>query len=205
MNYKIISSGSKGNAVIINDVLVDCGVAFKTLKDELYDIRYLLLTHIHSDHVKAGTLKSIKTKFPHITIIGNYQVHESYGVDLIINAGFPLNTEDYIFNAFECNHDVITYGFYWQTNENEDVFYATDTSDLNNVEKGLLFDYIFVESNHDHYKLEATRNNTVTRGYDPYLSGKRHLSTQKAKEFYLFHRKHRDVPFIELHKSERFY
>ena len=205
MNYKIISTGSKGNAVIINDVLVDCGVAFKTLKDDLYDIKYLLLTHIHSDHIKTGTLKSIKSKFPHVTIIGNYQVHESHGVDLIVNAGYPLETEDYVFNAFECNHDVVTYGFHWNLENGESVFYATDTSDLDNVGKNLLFDYIFVESNHDYYKLEATRNQPNKRGYDPYVSGKRHLSTQKAKEFYLFHRKHRNVPFIELHKSERFY
>jgi len=27
MNYKIVSSGSKGNCVLVNDVLIDCGVS----------------------------------------------------------------------------------------------------------------------------------------------------------------------------------
>ena len=60
MHYEIISTGSKGNSVIINDIMVDCGVAFKRLKEYLYDIKYLLLTHIHSDHIKPTTLKRIK-------------------------------------------------------------------------------------------------------------------------------------------------
>lgn len=205
LDYEVIASGSKGNAVRINDVLVDCGIPYNKLKEHLYDVRYLLITHIHSDHVRKGTLNQIKKQFPNITIIGNYQVHEVFGVDLIINAGYELEIEDYIFNAFECEHDVVTYGYYWETEDEETVFYCTDTSNLENVGKELEFDYIFLESNHDFYKLEATREQDFKNGYHPYFSGKRHLSTQQAKEFYLLHRKNREVPFIELHKSERFY
>lgn len=202
MFYEIISSGSKGNCVIINDVMVDCGVPFNRINDYLYDVKYLLLTHIHGDHVRPATIKSIKKLFPKITIIGNYEVHQSFGVDEIANEGFPIQTEDYEFLPFECEHDVVTHGFTWEF-EDKSIIYATDTATMEHAPDDK-FDYLFLESNHDEYKLEQAMNQ-VKGNYNPYLSGKRHLSTQQAKTFYYTHRKNRDSEFIELHKSERFY
>ena len=161
MHYEIISTGSKGNSVIINDIMVDCGVAFKRLKEYLYDIKYLLLTHIHSDHIKPTTLKRIK-KFPHIKVIGNYEIAQLYDVDHIINAGFPMDVDNYTFEAFECVHDVVTYGYTWSFNNNE-IIYATDTNSLENapIKK---YDYLFLESNmmwKNLNKREANVVNTV--------------------------------------------
>lgn len=202
MFYEIISSGSKGNCVIINDVMVDCGVPFNSIKEFLYDVKYLLLTHIHVDHIRGTTLRNIRKLFPKITIIGNYEVHQLFGVDEIANGGFPIETEDYTFIPFECEHNVITHGFTWMF-EDKSIIYATDTSSMEHApdEK---YDYLFIESNHDEYKLEQAMNQ-VKGNYNPYLSGKRHLSTQQAKTFYYTHRRNRDSEFIELHKSERFY
>lgn len=202
MNYKIISSGSKGNCVIINDIMVDCGVPFSKIKDELYGIKYLLLTHIHGDHIKPSTLETIKKLFPRITIIGNYEVHGSYGVSIIANETFEITTDDYVFLPFKCEHDVVTYGFTWRFND-LDIIYATDTSTMDNAPDGP-YDYLFIESNHDEKKLELAANN-VKGNYNPYLGGKRHLSSQQARTFYYLNRKNRDSEFIELHKSERFY
>jgi len=202
MNYKIISTGSKGNCVIVNDVMIDCGVSFKEIKDELYSIKYLLFTHTHSDHVNIKTLQQIATKFPRITIIGNYEVHSIYNCNIIANAGFEIVTDDYVFYPFECVHDVLCYGFTW-TFEGQEIIYATDTSTLNNapIKK---YDYFFLESNHDEAKLEEVRNERKG-SYNPYLSGKRHLSTQQAKAFYYLHRRSQEAPLIELHQSARFY
>jgi ribonuclease BN (tRNA processing enzyme) len=202
MYYKIISSGSKGNCVVINNVMVDCGVPFNKIKDDLYEIKYLLLTHIHSDHIRPATLKSIKTMFPKIQIIGNYEVHQTFGVDTIANAGFEVVTDDYVFTPFEGVHDVLCYGFTWKY-QDSDIIYITDTSTMENAPKGK-YDYLFIESNYDNVKLEQAINQA--RGYVPYLhGGKRHLSTQDAKTFYYTHRKNRESVFIELHKSSRFY
>ena len=202
MNYKIISSGSKGNAVIINDILVDCGVGFKELKEYLYDIKYLLITHIHSDHLNKVTLQQILKKFPTIQIIGNYEVHEAYFTHKIANAGFDIITEDYTFTAFQCPHDVLCYGFTWSF-EGQDIIYATDCSTLEYA-PDKMYDYFFLESNHDEAKLEAARNERKG-SYNPYLSGKRHLSTQACKAFYYIHRKSPESVLVELHKSSRFY
>ena len=202
MNYKILSSGSKGNCIIINDIMVDCGLSFNKIKKDLYDIKYLIVTHIHGDHIKLNTISSIARLFPKITIIGNYEVNEMFNCNIISNAGFDIETEDYIFTPFECVHDVLTYGYTW-TYKNNDIIYATDTSNLDNAPKKK-YDYFFLESNHDESKLEAIREEKHG-AYNPYLSGKRHLSTQQAKNFFYTYRKSKESELIELHKSSRFY
>jgi phosphoribosyl 1,2-cyclic phosphodiesterase len=203
MNYKIISSGSKGNCIIINDnIMVDCGIGFNRIKKDLYDIKYLIITHVHSDHLKIRTLQQIFSQFPTIKVIGNYEVHQAYMVNIIANSGFDIETDDYTFTPFLCEHDVLTYGYTWAV-DGKEVIYATDTSTLEHAPKKK-YDYFFLESNHDEKKLEEARNSN-RGGYNPYLSGKRHLSTQQAKAFYYSHRSGSDAPLIELHKSARFY
>lgn len=202
MEYKVVSSGSNGNCVIIENIMIDCGVSFKEIKQDLYNIKYLLLTHIHSDHIKRQTFEQILGKFPRIQVIGNYEVQQHFHVNTIANAGFEIETEDYIFYPFECVHDVLTYGYAWNIGDKR-IIYATDTASLKNAPGGE-YDYFFIESNHDEAKLEATRGQN-SWGYDPYLSGKRHLSTQQAKAFYYMHRRNAEAELIELHKSKRFY
>ena len=202
MNYKTIASGSSGNCVVINDVMIDCGVSFKDLSSYLYDIKYLILTHIHADHVKLSTLKTIKKLFPRITIIGNYEIHQKFRVHKIANAEQSLIVGDYEFLPFLCEHDVLTYGFTWKYGDIS-ILYATDTGSMSNAPDGI-YDYLFIESNHCEKKLELARGQ-VKGGYNPYTSGKRHLSTQQAKAFYYLHRRNKDSEFIELHKSKKFY
>ena len=49
MEYDVISTGSQGNAVVINrEILIDLGVPFKSLKDVYKGLKLVLLTHIHS-------------------------------------------------------------------------------------------------------------------------------------------------------------
>lgn len=202
MNYKIISSGSKGNCIVINDIMVDCGVPFHMIKEELYGIKYLIITHIHSDHLNRVTFQRILRNFPTIQVIGNYEVKQTVFTHIVANSGFEVVTDDYVFMPFECIHDVLTYGYTWSY-EGKEIIYATDTGSLENapIRK---YDYFFIESNHDEYKLNEARNE-YKGTYNPYLSGKRHLSTQAAKAFYYLNRASAEAEFIELHKSTRFY
>lgn len=211
MDYKIISSGSKGNAVIIGNILVDCGVAFKYLKEYLYDVDILLLTHIHSDHIKESTLKNIVVMFPNIRIFGNYevcQVFNEYPIT-VVNEEIPFYALDHIAPGmgrivpFKCLHDVLCYGFVWEFQGNR-IIYATDTSDLRNAPE-LTYDYFFIESNHDEKKVAQLISQRNKFGYNAYAGAKRHMSTQTAKGFYYMHRESADSKFIELHKSSRFY
>ena len=65
MTYNIISTGSKGNAVVINDrILIDCGVSFKALEPVKKDLRLVLLTHVHSDHFNPRTVRALHKERP---------------------------------------------------------------------------------------------------------------------------------------------
>ena len=65
MNYKIISSCSTGNAVILKDIiLIDCGVNFKRLEKYYKNLKIVLLTHIHADHFNKTTIKRLAEERP---------------------------------------------------------------------------------------------------------------------------------------------
>ncbi|MBS4750993.1 MBL fold metallo-hydrolase [Carnobacteriaceae bacterium zg-ZUI78] len=201
LNYEIIASGSKGNCVVIENIMIDCGVSFNRIKEQLYNVDYLLLTHIHSDHINVSTLKKIKKLFPNILMIGNYEVANYVDIDIIANSGYHVKNVPIDFLPFECVHDVLTYGYMW-TMKKKRIIYATDTNNLNNVPNDEKFDYFFIESNYDEDKIKLAQ---AKKGYDPKMSAIRHLSTQKAKAFYYLRRKNKQSKLIELHKSERFY
>ena len=64
IRYNIIATGSTGNAVKINDILIDCGVSFKKLKDVYKHIKLVLLTHEHSDHFRPSTIRKLAAERP---------------------------------------------------------------------------------------------------------------------------------------------
>lgn len=206
VKYEIISTGSRGNCVLINDIMIDVGVPFNKIKNLLYDVNVLLLTHIHGDHIKSSTLKQIVMMFPHIDIYGNYEVcqyYREYPIK-VINTGVPFLTQNNILiEAFPLVHDVVTTGYTWNVND-QSIIYATDTSSMDYAPKDRQYDYFFLESNYDEKKLEVLTN-TRSFGYNVIAGAKRHLSTQQAKTFYYMFRKSKDSQFIELHQSSRFY
>ena len=207
MKYNIISTGSKGNAVIIGDVLIDIGVPYSKLHEYLYDIKIIFITHKHSDHLNLTTFKKIKKNFPHIKILSNYDVAESVGFDQLFKVtpdDYTVSMGEYQLTTFNCLHDVICQGLVIKIND-LNIIYATDTSTLENA-PGLKYDSCFIESNHDEQKMKVMISNSKKKyGYDVFLSSQRHLSTQKAKAFYYMYRRNKESKFIELHQSERFY
>lgn len=207
MKYKIISTGSKGNAVIIENILIDIGVPYSKLHEFLYDIKIIFITHKHSDHLNLTTFKKIKKNFPHIKILSNYDVAESVGFNQLFKVtpdDYSIDIDGYQLTTFNCLHDVVCQGLVMKINE-LNVIYATDTSTLDNG-PDLKYDYCFIESNHDEQKMKMIMSDSKQKyGYDVFLSSQRHLSTQKAKAFYYMHRRNKESQLIELHKSERFY
>ena len=71
IEYKIISTGSKGNAILLdNGILLDCGVPFKDIKPYIKDIKLIFLSHEHSDHINPSTIKHIHDLRPTIRFCG---------------------------------------------------------------------------------------------------------------------------------------
>ena len=65
IDYNIIATGSKGNAVVIDQkILIDCGVSFKALSKVYRALKLVLLTHIHSDHFQPTTLRLLAENRP---------------------------------------------------------------------------------------------------------------------------------------------
>lgn len=47
MRYKILNSGSDGNAIIVDEfLLLDCGISFKRLSQELNKIKVIFISHV---------------------------------------------------------------------------------------------------------------------------------------------------------------
>lgn len=204
LNYKVISTGSKGNCITINNVMVDCGVPFKSIKNDLYDVDTLLLTHIHSDHIKPSTLKNIVMMFPHIRIFGNYEVvqtFDEYPIQVVNETNPFVATDGTVVMPFLCPHDVVCYGYVWNT-DGKRVIYATDTTTMEHAPEGK-FDYFFIESNHDENIIAQLDPKDYM--YNVIAGAQRHLSTQQAKTFYYVNRRSNESNLIELHMSSRFY
>lgn len=205
INYEIIGSGSSGNSVIIENIMIDCGLPYKKLKDYLYDVDYLLITHTHQDHVKKSTYNAIVKDFPNIIIASNYEVARKYHVDEVMNEGNEYELGEYVITPFSGPHDVLVYGYAFSIDD-INIIYATDMNNYKRAPK-IKYDLLFLEANHDEKKLQAISKSNAKRqyGYDVVASAKRHCSRQKCKAFYFVHRRDKDSKLIELHKSSRFY
>lgn len=202
INHTIIASGSSGNCVVIENIIFDIGVAYKRIKEHLYNTKYIIITHTHSDHVKESTFKRIRKDFPRIKFIGNYEVNHKFEMDVVSLENVPVVLDDLTLIPFDCPHDVLNYGYAFEM-KGLNVIYATDTVTLEKAPKRP-YDYLFIESNHDERKLQEVQS-TNKNGYRPFLGAKRHFSTQEAKLFYYLNRRGPESKLIELHKSERFY
>lgn len=210
LNYEIISSGSKGNCVVIENIMIDCGVPYTKLKDSLPRVKYLFITHRHSDHLKVNTLERIHKEYPNIMIFTNADVGQwlNYqGINPYIayfgDTATIMLSDDQAVEVFPCLHDVPCHGFIF-TFDDTKVIYATDTAEITN-DRGYKFDYFFIESNYDEKKLQLLAKEYTRMGYDPIQNAHRHLSTQACKAFYYINRVSPDSVLIEMHKSKRFY
>lgn len=204
LDYSIISSGSDGNCVRIGQTMIDIGVPYKHIKDELYLVKTLLITHKHTDHVRKATYERMRREFPDIEVVANWEVASLYDVDIICNEGFPIEVNGITYTPFRGNHNALCYGYTWNE-EGYDIIYATDMRDFSGAPQDKKYDYMFLESNHDKHKLNAVLTSNKKYGYDVYGAGIMHCSTQDCLAFYYMNRRSKDSELIELHKSSRFY
>lgn len=203
LDYKIIKSGSSGNAVRIEDVMIDCGTSYSQIKEELYKCKLLFITHIHSDHLKLQTFNQIKQNHRSIKVIGNYQVAEKIRVDVILgDHPRTIKTKKYSLKPFLVPHSTVTHGFVMNFKSGIDLIYVTDSAGTKDWIEGK-YDYLFIESNHDEGIINQISEKEY--GYEAFQASKRHTSIQESKAFYYMNRKSPDSKWIELHKSERFY
>lgn len=142
IDYNIISTGSKGNAVVINStILIDCGVPFKALKDVFRELQLILLTHHHSDHFNKSTIRKLAQERPTLrfgccewliepllncgVLKTNIDVY-SVGFCFVYTGFCTIKTDRTLHNVDNCAFHI------WQGNDS--LFYATDTNSMAGIE-----------------------------------------------------------------------
>ena len=213
MTCNIISTGSKGNAVVINDhILIDCGVPFKALEPVKKDLRLVLLTHIHGDHFNPRTVRALSKERPAL----RWGCCE-WMVKPLLDAGVDkrqIDVLDPAIPAFEmygnlCSirpvmltHNVPNCGYHILSN-GERLFYATDTGTLDGIE-ARCYDLYMVEANHTRADLEARMEAKRAAGEFSYewAAAQNHLSKEQAEDW-LYQQMGPNSRYVFLHQHQR--
>ena len=193
MNYNIISTGSQGNAIVLNNIiLLDCGVPFRDLKDVYKDLKIVLLTHIHGDHFNKATIRKLAAERPTLRFACC-----SWLVPALLQCGVSIHNIDsleisriYDYQTFKVSpvklyHDVDNAG--WRVFQNaEKAIYMTDTVTLEGI-TAKNYDLYLVEANYITEELEERIRSKEAAGqfvYE-YRVKKVHLSREKCDEWLL--------------------
>lgn len=192
MTYDIISTGSKGNAVVLDGaILVDCGVSWKKLRPYAQKLRLVLLTHVHGDHFKPATVRALHRERP-----GLRWCCCPWMVEPLLEAGVSKrvidvaepgggNTYGNVVSVapVETVHNVpnCAWSIFWGGGDGWSVFYATDCATLDGIEAEE-YDWYFIEANHKEAELEARLAAKLEAGEFAYEAAARenHMSEEQA-------------------------
>ena len=193
MNYKIISSSSTGNAVIIRDIiLIDCGVTFKRLEKYYKKLKKVLLTHIHGDHFKKATIKKLAQERPTLRFACCEWLLEPLlecGVNRknidILQIGTRYDYKLFKIIPIKLYHDVPQCG-YRVLFDDYKVIYATDTRTLDGI-TAQNYDLYLIEGNYEDKELEERirKKQEIQQYCYEYRARYTHLSKGQASDFLL--------------------
>lgn len=193
MNYKIISSGSQGNAIVLNSsILIDCGVSFRALSEVRKGLKIVLLTHIHSDHFNKTTIRRLAAERPTLRFACcEWMLPEllacgvsERNIDLL-KIGKLYNYGAFKVSPVKLYHDVDNCG--WRVFAGEEkAVYMTDTVTLEGISaKG--YDLYLIEANYSESDIQERIRAKEEAGqyvYE-YRVLKTHLSKEKADKWLL--------------------
>lgn len=160
MIYKIIATGSSGNAVVLNDnILIDCGVSLKALSDVKKHINLVLLTHIHSDHFNKSTIRQLARDRPILRFaccewlvsdLLDYNVSER-NID-VMEVGKTYNYGAFKVSPVKLYHDVPQCGWRVFIGDKKAI-YMTDTATLDGI-TAKDYDLYLIEANYSEAELQ---------------------------------------------------
>lgn len=193
MKLSVLSSGSKGNTTYIETeetkILIDAGNSSKYIIDSLdelnvdiKDIDAVLITHVHSDHIKGLEVLSKKIKCP-VYITKKMYPYLDYLTNYIFIEDNKITIKDIEIDVIKTSHDTEDSVAYIVNNKNKSIVYITDTGYINSKYFDILSNrsiYIF-ESNHDIEMLNNGRYPFHLR--QRILSDKGHLSNYDSAKY----------------------
>lgn len=212
MIYKILKSGSKGNAVILNDyILIDCGVPFKALQEYYRKFEIVLLTHIHSDHFNKTTIRRLADDRPTLRFAcGSWLVNDliACGVNKRNIDLMTMRTKNdygkFSVTAFHTKHNVDNCCFMFDLKraDTRTVFYATDCNTLDGIQAPNM-DLYMIEANYKESEISERIADKKLNGEYAYELEviKNHLSYEKACNW-IYENAGSNSEYIFLHKHE---
>lgn len=188
MNYKIIGSGSSGNAVVINDaIMIDCGVSFKALREVYRDIKIVLLTHIHGDHYNKTTVRKLAKERPTLRFACcKWLAEEVKGIVKrvdVVEVGKIYNYGSFKISPIKLYHDVPNCGYRIFIGDKK-LLYATDTSTMQGI-KAENYDLYMIERNYEESEILDRISRKESKGEFSYekRAMHNHLSEQQCNKF----------------------
>lgn len=192
-NVEIISTGSDGNCVVIDDtIMIDLGLTLKKTKDlytgNLDDIKCSIVTHKHQDHCSLPFVKHLITNERNLIIpkdvydklLQEGKIDLTYTPNLTVLPNEPRRVINYTIDDYNVtfypqkHYDIINYAVLIEKDD-ERLLYATDldTLDESAVGVGLFniegkFDTLILEGNFDEDWLRTYITETIET-YDEYV------------------------------------
>lgn len=194
MKVKVIASGSKGNCTFVmcdgTKLLIDIGISLSQVDNSLKkmgintnELDGILITHIHSDHVKGLTqlVKKCNVKvFSSPELL--YDLVKIISIESIVVVENEFMIDDVKISLIETSHDVVSYGFVIE-HKSKSMVYITDTGYINKK-------YYNITNNKDIYVIESNHDEEMLmNGPYPYILKQRvigdkgHLSNRYAGKY----------------------
>lgn len=210
--YNILKTGSDGNAILYNhnELLVDIGVPYVMIKPYINQIKYVFITHKHSDHFNKVTVKRLAREKPMIKfIVGKYLESNLLELGLLKQqiVVVKANAKYRLLNGLEIRplnlyHNVDNMGLDMRIGKLK-LIHATDTYTLEHT-KAINYDYYLLEENYCEIKVKTIQDEKERLGVFDYTkaSVENHLSKQSLDKWLGKNNKNGLGVLVRLHPSK---
>lgn len=204
--YKLIASGSDGNCIIYRDkVMVDIGIKLKDkalIEPYLENIKVIIITHRHSDHLQLPLMKWLIRKHPNIVFMYLQDVREyldekltrrengesiqiEVPKEIIIEPKKVYNLGFVKYQPINVYHDVPNVCLYFKWKDDFSNFHATDTHNLKGIRIPSSTNLVAIEQHHieEHYEM-VIEEKKASGEYSHEIGARNsHMSFERATEF----------------------
>lgn len=212
MKYNILGSSSKGNSIIVEDILcLDVGISYTKIKDYLSKVKLIFISHIHKDHLNPATIKQLAYNFPNMkfltgskAVVGRLvELHVSKKNIFYIDTSKGNNWFDLGLISVKLEplaHDVENYCLHFDIHGKKGI-YIVDTNNVDNI-NAKNYALFLVENNYQESVLKRHIQECVDEGQLRYLNRvpHTHLSAELANSF-LIENMGSNSEFCYIHQS----
>lgn len=188
--FKIIKTGSSGNCFVFKNIMIDIGIPYSLVKDNLNGISHIFISHIHGDHINKTTVRKIAVNHENIIFVcGKFLEKELLNIldkdKILIVKEYDVYDIGFLkISPVKLYHDVDCFGIRILDNNGHKHLHITDTFTLDGIEaKG--YNSASIECNHEKNKALELIEEAKENGEFSHLKGalNSHLSVDKTIQF----------------------